>query len=121
MANHLMMIDAMNIDEAGTRFAKVCITDLTSGKKNDEVREEWGNLSLESVANSLCFDYDNNHHWDLIFRCVEKALGEASIDAKEIAFLSATSWTYSTNGTRTLLPATPDDKITSRVKEKFGI
>ncbi len=82
MSKYLMTIDA------GTGSARAVIFDV-DGKQISVGQEEWEHLSLEGVDNSMSFDYDNN--WDLILRCIDKAINDASISAEEIVAVSATS------------------------------
>jgi len=82
MSKYLMTIDA------GTGSARAVVFDV-DGNQISVGQEEWEHLSLEGVANSMSFDYENN--WDLILRCIKKALSDASITAEDIAAVSATS------------------------------
>jgi len=82
MNKYLMTIDA------GTGSARAVIFDV-DGNQISVGQEEWEHLSLEGVANSMSFDYENN--WDLILRCIDKAISDASITAEEIVAVSATS------------------------------
>jgi len=82
MSKYLMTIDA------GTGSARAVVFDV-DGNQISVGQEEWEHLSLEGVANSMSFDYENN--WDLILRCIDKAISDASITAEEIVAVSATS------------------------------
>ncbi|NQY94810.1 MAG: autoinducer-2 kinase [Campylobacteraceae bacterium] len=82
MSKYLMTIDA------GTGSARAVIFDV-DGNQISVGQEEWEHLSLDGVKNSMSFDYENN--WDLILRCISKALSDVSISAEEIIAVSATS------------------------------
>ncbi len=82
MNKYLMTIDA------GTGSARAVIFDI-NGNQISVGQEEWEHLSLQDVPNSMSFDYDNN--WQLILKCIKKALDDASLTGDDIVALSATS------------------------------
>jgi len=82
MSKYLMTIDA------GTGSARAVIFD-TKGNQISVGQEEWEHLSLEGVENSMTFDCENN--WNLILRCIKKAVDDANIGVDEICAVSATS------------------------------
>ena len=82
MNKYLMTIDA------GTGSARAVIFDL-DGTQISVGQEEWEHLSCEGVKNSMSFDYKNN--WQLILRCIKKALSDAHLTGDDIVAVSATS------------------------------
>jgi len=80
--SYLMTIDA------GTGSARAVIFDDLGNQKGVS-QEEWEHLSEEGVANSMNFDFANN--WNLVCRCIQGAIQNANIDAKEIKAVTASS------------------------------
>ncbi len=82
MEKYLLALDA------GTGSGRAVLFDL-HGNQVSVGQEEWQHLEEEGVANSMSFDYDNN--WQLLCRCIKKAIVDARIQAEQIVSISATS------------------------------
>ena len=82
MDKYLLAIDA------GTGSIRSVLFD-TNGKQIAISQREWHHLSEEGVCNSMGFDTTRN--WELVCECLHEVVSKASIDAKEIVALSATS------------------------------
>ncbi len=82
MKQYLLAIDA------GTGSIRSVLFD-TNGKQIAISQREWHHLQEENVCNSMGFDTTRN--WELVCECLHEVVAKASIDAKEIVALSATS------------------------------
>ena len=79
---YLMAIDA------GTGSIRAVIFD-TKGNQISVSQKEWTHLQEVGVPNSMSFDFDKN--WGLVCECIDGAIDDAKIEAKDILALSATS------------------------------
>ncbi|MCV6608564.1 MAG: autoinducer-2 kinase [Campylobacterales bacterium] len=74
--------------DLGTGSGRAVIFD-TKGNQISVGQEEWTHLSEEGVEGSMNFDWDSN--WELLKRCIAKALSDGNIDPKTIKAISSTS------------------------------
>jgi len=112
MNKYLMTIDA------GTGSGRAVIFDI-SGNQISVGQEEWEHLSTPGVANSMSFDCENN--WQLILRCINKALSDANLSGDDITAVSATSMRegivlYDASGKEIFAVANVDARAAQEVK-----
>ncbi len=74
--------------DAGTGSGRAIIFD-TQGNQLGISQQEWSHLPEEGVANSMGFDTKTN--WGIISTCIQAALKDAQVSAKEIKAVTATS------------------------------
>ncbi|OKL43394.1 autoinducer-2 kinase [Pseudovibrio exalbescens] len=74
--------------DAGTGSGRAVIFDA-QGRQIAVGQEEWTHLSDPRYPGSMEFDCPAN--WDLLCRCIKKALGEAGLGAQDILAVSGTS------------------------------
>jgi autoinducer 2 (AI-2) kinase len=74
--------------DAGTGSGRAVIFD-EKGNQLGLGQEEWSHLGEEGVAGAMNFDYVGG--WELICRCVQKALNEAKICGSDISAITSTS------------------------------
>ena len=118
MNKYLLTIDA------GTGSARAVLFDL-DGNQISVGQEEWIHLSQEGVPNSMDFDFKSN--WELICRCIKKALNDARVNSDDILAVSATSMRegivlYDEKGNELWAVANVDaraDKEVKYLKESF--
>ncbi len=82
MSQYLMTIDA------GTGSGRAVLFDL-QGNQVAIAQQEWSHHSEDGVPNSMNFDWDAN--WQLICRCIKKAIADAGIAAADILGVTASS------------------------------
>ena len=117
--NYLMAV------EAGTGSIRAVIFD-TLGNQIAVGQREWTHLEDEGVPNSMSFDFSSN--WALVCECIKESIDNASIDAKDILALSATSMRegivlYDEKGKELWAVANVDaraDKEVKHLKENFA-
>lgn len=112
MNKYLMTIDA------GTGSARAVIFDLL-GNQISVGQEEWEHYGVDGVENSMNFDYENN--WNLILRCIKKALSDAELSGEDITAVSATSMRegivlYDESGNEVFAVANVDARAAQEVK-----
>lgn len=74
--------------DAGTGSGRAIIFD-TLGTQVGLCAQEWSHLAQEGVDNSMGFDTQAN--WKIICACIQGAIANARIDAREIKAITATS------------------------------
>ncbi|MDD5717218.1 MAG: autoinducer-2 kinase [Sulfuricurvum sp.] len=82
MSRYFLVVDA------GTGSGRAVIFN-TAGRQISIAQEEWKHISEHGVPNSMGFDTVRN--WELICRCIRRALQEGNIRPMDIAAVSATS------------------------------
>lgn len=105
--------------DAGTGSIRAVIFD-TKGREISFSQEEWTHLEEEGVANSMSFDFDAN--WRLVCKCIQEAIANANIDARDILALSATSMRegivlYDEEGRELWAVANVDARASAEVRE----
>lgn len=112
MEKYLLALDA------GTGSGRAVLFNLL-GEQISVGQEEWQHVEEEGVANSMGFDCDNN--WQLLCRCIKKAMTDAGIQAKQIVSVSATSMregivVFDKNGKELWAVANVDARASQEVK-----
>jgi len=83
----MIMAYLMTID-AGTGSVRAVIFD-EQGRQISIGQREWTHLAESGVANSMGFDFRSN--WQLAVASIRQAIGDARIDARDIAAVTASS------------------------------
>jgi autoinducer 2 (AI-2) kinase len=110
--NYLMTIDA------GTGSVRAIIFD-TLGNQISVGQEEWTHLEEKNVPNSMSFDFKAN--WQLVIKCIKKALKDAKLGTNDIKAISASSMRegivlYDKNGDELWAVANVDARASKEVK-----
>ncbi|BBN60440.1 autoinducer-2 kinase [Hydrogenovibrio marinus] len=74
--------------DAGTGSGRAVIFDA-AGHQLGVGQEEWVHIAEPNVPNSMSFDCKNN--WELICRCIKKAIQQAGVSPSQIQAVSSTS------------------------------
>ena len=107
----------MTID-AGTGSVRAVIFD-TKGNQISIGQIEWEHLSEKNIPNSMSFDYENN--WNLVLKCIKKAIKKAKIKASDIVAITASSMRegivlYDNEGKEIFAVANVDSRASKEVK-----
>ncbi|MBD3841774.1 MAG: autoinducer-2 kinase [Campylobacterales bacterium] len=109
---YLLVIDA------GTGSVRSVIFD-TLGAQISIHQIEWEHKQLKKVPNSMNFDFD--HNWQLVIKCIKKSISKANIDPKDILAVTASSMRegivlYDKKGNELFAVANVDARATQEVK-----
>ncbi len=105
--------------DAGTGSGRAVLFD-ENGNQVSVGQEEWTHNSDPKYPNSMDFDFNKN--WDLICRCIKKAISDADINSNEILAVSASSMRegivlYDKDGKELWAVANVDARASVEVKE----
>ena len=112
MKQYLMTIDA------GTGSVRAVIFD-TNGNQISIGQIEWEHLEEKNVPNSMNFDFKKN--WQLVIKCIKKALKDAKLQGSDIVAITASSMRegivlYDKNGIELFAVANVDARASKEVK-----